>query len=634
MTELEKALEQLKLFLNESGYEEAENLMTMSKEELDELFRRFKRDVRKRERAYSPNSDEYKKLNEQRALVEQIEKMLRDREMENSGLMLPGADEEDDADSTELADMEKTDEATEERKSSETSHESYKAEQLRKYKDATDVQTKQEIYREVAKKAESDKEYLCLLAELEEADHKNKDRIARIYDSLIRSGSVSAAWKVTEKNAEGILLPYEMNETYRNIAIEGDCAEAILDKAWSFAKLDFNSNHMHRFEEKKEPFELFEKYLKLRSAISMQNGNDRKVVFYYYRLGTELGYDLLKESVTVPLRELIENEGIYTWCAQCLEGQLYLRAGRYDEAQKLLCNVANRDEEATVILEKLLLSNYMEQRPQEQKDLEVFLEGMLYCEDVIPAVREELFEWYGWRYEFGKNMVCNPSIAYAYYNKAAQIGKWTEDRYKRDKWLKYRGRLLRELNREEQIVFYRNVLEYEFQDGSCITDVYLFLGNLYKEKNVYEKAISYYSEGSSYATDPKVREQCREEYNRCNAWVTKHQVQWEEAEESYNECNSGNVRGKPAGFKRLRELARKGNTYAALRFAQVAEQDEFLRAVMQNDFPTTKEIFSCYKAAAEAGEREAISRMADILEHGQLGQLKDTDAAERWRRRL
>ena len=151
---------------------------------------------------------------------------------------------------------------------------------------------------------------------------------------------------------------------------------------------------------------------------------------------------------------------------------------------------------------------------------------------------------------------------------------------------------------------------------------------------MYEKARDIYSQGSRYAESPNAREQCRKEHKRCDDKFTKRQTYIVEATDSYNQCHTSLIGQKRGGFERLRDMAKHGNTYAALRFAQVAEQDCYLKDSMGESFPSQEEIFHCYKNAAEAGEREAIGRMVDILEYGQLGQRKDTVAAERWRGRL
>ena len=62
MTELAKVLEQLKQFLKEAGYEESAYLETMQTEELNDFLRKFKREIKRKESVYSPNSAQYKNL--------------------------------------------------------------------------------------------------------------------------------------------------------------------------------------------------------------------------------------------------------------------------------------------------------------------------------------------------------------------------------------------------------------------------------------------------------------------------------------------------------------------------------------------------------------------------------------------
>ncbi len=603
MTELEKALQELKEVLKEAGYEEAGSLMTMSEEKLDELFRRFKRDVRKRERTYSPNSNEYKSLNEQRVLVERIEKILRAQAMENSGLMLSGS-------------------AIVETPRGNTQNLSQQLEAYKLAKRRNDIPLMQKLYRDVAQKAEQNPEYLHLLACFEEVEQKSKERTRRLYDKAARSGNAKVAWELAKKSREEILLTSDMEKTYKELAVEKGHKEAVLEKARAQAGIIKDRCYT---QDTRAAYLLFRKYLMSRSFVRMDNEDDRQALFYYYKLGDENRYDMLKESVTIPLRALIENPGSYTRAAQELEGHIYANSGRVDEAIELLLSAGT--EGATEEIEAIFFSDYYNKNPKEQELLENHLENMLYKEDTIPEVREELFEWYGWRYETGRKMICDEAIAYAYYGKAASMGGWK-------KYENYRRRILGKRNRNEKIVFFEKVLDYEFKDGSHYTDVYLDLAKLYEEKNMYEKARDIYSEGSRYANTSNVRQQCQIEHKRCDDKFTKRQIYIVEAQDSYNQCHTSLIGQKRGGFERLRDMAKHGNTYAALRFAQVAEQEGYLKDSMRENFPSQEEIFQCYKDAAEAGEREAIGRMVDILEYGQLGQRKDTVAAERWRGRL
>ena len=122
-------------------------------------------------------------------------------------------------------------------------------------------------------------------------------------------------------------------------------------------------------------------------------------------------------------------------------------------------------------------------------------------------------------------------------------------------------------------------------------------------------------------------------YTRCKERIDKRMAQIEVATPSFNQCNTSLIGQKKEGFTRLRTMAKNGNAYAALRFAQIAEQDNYLKENM-SDFPTNQEIFECYRAAAKAGERDAISRMADIFGYGQLGQRRDAAEERGWRSKL
>lgn len=616
MEELEKALGKLKLFLEKAGYEEANDLVIMSQEELSELFRKIKRDVRKRERIYSPNSEEYKSLNEQRTLVESIEKMIREKEKEKSGLML----------STDIVEeASKKDEVVTETKNTGFIYKAYEWSRLEMYKmymEAGRVDMKQKVYREVAKKAETEPECLCLLARFEEMEQINKDRIVRLYDKVARNGNAEIAFELANKSKEGVLLSSDMVKTYSDMAVEFGQVNAILDKAYALAGIKEDGCYK---KDTKEAFSILKEYLMSCTSISMANDSDREVVYYYYKLGIEHGYNMLKETVTVPLKDLIENKGTYTQEANYLEGHMYVNANLYYEAIMLFLGIGTIA--ATEEVEKLFFSDYYNQREEEQHKLDKYLEGLLYSEDTVSEVREELFKWYGWRYEVGKKMICNKVAAYAHYGKASLLGGLK-------KYEKYKNRILEKLSINERLVLFEDVVEYQFLDLSCYTQVYLPWGQTYEAKYMYEQACKIYMEGSRYSTNSIVREKCMAAYKRCDEKIVKRKVWMKEAEDSYNQCDTTLVGQKRGGFERLRDMAKRGNTYAALRFAQVAENDIYLKNVMKGEFPSEEEIFTCYKKAAESGEREAISRMVDILMHGQLGQSRNTVTAERWREKI
>ena len=648
MTELEKALEQLKGFLEEAGYEEAEYLMTMSDEELDELFRRFKRDVRKKERAYSPNSNEYKSLNEQRALVERIEKMLRDREKENSGLMLSGAAEESDTDS-EVDDFESDEEEFDEEEEFEDDEEeewntaAYQMEQEKQakkrareklkrdledkynqymtYKDDKSLRAMEErkrIYKEVAELAKTDGAYVNLLAIFEDESKSSNRRIMHLLEQASEMGNGAAANNLSKFYRMGIRVPKNMQKSraYLDLAVERDSTSAILRKALELAISNMNDYAYEKDEE--AAFSLFKRYIELRTPLDMLNSDDRKALYYYYLFGARCGHDMEKEAVSESWEILLDGDDDYAKKAKRLPAIILQGQGRYEEVVQLLIDEGT--ESAMEKVEDLFFHEYFTSRPELQRNLENYLLQMRDSEEMISEVREELYEWYGWRYETGKDMIKDTAIAYAYYGKAAALGGW-------EKYQNYKNRILKDLSTSDRIVFFKNVMAQGY------FEVAKEIAELYEEKYLFEDAKEYYQQGSEYATDRAVKQQCREGYTRCKERIDKRMAQIEAATPSFNQCNTSLIGQKKEGFTRLRAMAKNGNTYAALRFAQIAEADNYLKETM-SDFPTNEEIFECYKAAAKAGERDAISRMVDILEYGQLGQLKAEFAGNWWRNKL
>ncbi|MBR5508437.1 MAG: SEL1-like repeat protein [Lachnospiraceae bacterium] len=622
MTEFEKILKQLKIFIEEAGYEEASSLETMPEKEMSDLLRRFKREIKRRENAYSPNSAEYKSLSEQRKLAEQAEKLLRDKAKEESGLTLAEEEEETEHESRKTVEEEHISIYRMKRDKEEDSDRDKikkdlddKYELYMKARRENDVASMQKIYKQVAELQEKSPAYINLLAIFENMHKGNYRRTVHLFEYAVQMGNAAAALNLANFYQKGtmVLKNLEKAREYLDLAVKRENINAMHQKALELGCSDVNG---FAYEKNKEAaFLLLKKYIEMKTPLDMTSRRDRQALYFCYLWGARSGYDMEREPAAEPWRRLLEVEGSYSKKALKIPAIILQGQGRYEEAVQVLLDAGT--ESAMEELEELFFHEYFTSRPQLQQNLENYLLQMRDSDETVPEVREELYEWYGWRYETGKDMIKDTAIAYAYYGRAAALGGW-------EKYQNYRNRILKKLEPDEKIVFFKNVLSQGYYD------VAKEIAELYENNYQFENAKEFYHQGSEYAADRMVKQQCREGYARCKERLDKRQAQIEAATPSYHQCNTGLIGQKKDGFVRLREMAKQGNTYAALRFAQIAEQDSYLKDTM-NNFPSPAEIFNCYKNAAEAGEWEAISRMAEIYEYGQLGQRRDQAMAERWR---
>ena len=605
MAGLEQRLEEWKVYLQEAEYEEAARVDTMSVDELTELLRRVSREVKRREGVYSPNSLEYKSLSEHRKLIEQIQKHLRDAEKENSGLTLPETQREASDDTT----------GCEEEKVLEDIRCKYQM--FLEAKENGDTQVMQRCYKCIADMA---KEHLLALNALSiiEMRNGNDRRGISLCRKLCEKGHARAATRLSIYLKYGVKMEKDVQKAreYLDLAVERADERAIMYKGLDLAGGLESCIYEKNYE---EAFQVVKQYLENKASLDMTSKFDRCALYYYYYAGAKSGHDMEKEALGYSWKSLIEVEGISAERAMELTGIILEGQGRYEELVQAYLDEGT--ETAIEKVEELFFHEYFVSRPALRQKLEHYLTQLRDSEDTEPNVRAKLNDWYGWRYETGKDLIEDAATAYAYYGKAAAItGSWSGRE-------KFRNRVLEKLNDKEKIVFLKNVMSEGY------LDVAGEIAGLYEEAFLNEEAKEYYRQGAQYATDSKVKKQCMEGYARCKARIDRRRVQIEEAAPSYNQCSRGLVGQKRDGFLRLLDLAKKGNTYAALRFAQTAEQDSYLQDVI-TEFPSENEIFAYYVKAAEAGEHEAMSRLADIYEYGQLGQRKDMSAAQKWRKKL
>lgn len=500
-------------------------------------------------------------------------------------------------------------------------------------RDKNRLQEKQkQSYMELLK-APRGKEYLRLLAEsaeickqldlLEQENKNSRRREVQLTKQAVLAGNSGAAGKMALLYQQGKKVPKDLQKAREclDMAIEGENVKAIRLKALGV----IGNNNLFQYEKnEEEAFRLFKKYIELRRPLDMKDKMDRECLYFYYYVGAKCGHDMEKEALPESWKSLIETEGIYSKDARQIQGLILAGQGKYQEAVITFLDAGTVD--AMKEVESLFFHKFFEENPNLRQDIEKYLENMLKNSQTAVEIRRELYRWYAWRYETGTGKPKRDAIAYAYYEKAAILqGKGAN----RD----YRKRFLRGFTNAQEIVFYRSVLEQCLPDDTYYNDVLLDMGQVYEGNGQLADSMQMYQQGAEEALSAEVRKLCNEGEQRCQAIIDRRRVQEEEAKASINQCESHTPGVKKIGFERLWEMANKGNTYAAYYVAYFAENDVLIKDYVKK-FPTNQEIISCYKRAAEDGWSEAIVRMADIYEYGQLGQRRDASLAERWRSKL
>lgn len=611
MAELEQKLEEWKAYLKDAEYEEAGYVDTMPVEELKDLLRRVSREVKRRESAFSPNSPEYKSLSEQRSLIEQIQKILCDREMENSGLMLSVPEAEPET-------IPEPEVPEEERREQLFKDIMDKQKLYEKARQNGDREVMQSIYKEVADMAKQYPYCFNVLASFEYHGRGNKRRAVSLYKKGCELGSGVAAYKLAFCYYNGILLKKDvvMAKKYLNLAVEREYTPAILFKAFELAGATKNE---FRFKTDYEAaFSLFEKYYAGNPTFDMTNVVDRMALYYYYYSGAKSGHNMKEEALPVSWERLVEVEGICTDSAK--ELPVVMLEGQREYEKLIQSYIDAGTKEGMYKVKKFFFHEYFTSRPGLRQNLDNYLMKLRDAEDTAPEVRAELNDWYGRRHETGKDAVKDDAMAYAFYGKAGTLTKHRE----------FQSRALNYLSKAEKITFFKNVINEGYND------VAKELAGLYEDKYRYDDAKAFYQLGSERAIDREVKKQCKEGYARCDEKISKRNAQIEEATPSYNQCNTETLGQKVSGCQHLVDLADQGNTYAALLVAQLLETDEYIRDHLEIKINATLDevIVGCYKMAAEAGEYEAIQRMVDIYERGLFGQREDSYKAKMWRNRL
>lgn len=611
MAELEQKLEEWKAYLKEAEYEEAGYVETMPVDELKDLLRRVSRGVKRRESAFSPNSPEYKSLSEQRSLIEQIQKILRDREMENSGLMLSVPEAEPET-------IPEPEVPEEERREQLFKDITDKQKLYEKARQNGDREAMQSIYKEVAVMAKQYPYCFNVLASFEYHGRGNKRRAVSLYKKGCELGSGVAAYNLALCYYNGILLKKDvvMAKKYLNLAVEREYTPAILFKAFELAGA--TKNDFRYKTDYEAAFSLFEKYYAGNPTFDMTNVVDRMALYYYYYSGAKSGHNMEKEALPVSWERLVEVEGICTDSAKELPGVMLEGQREYEKLIQSYIDAGTK--EGMYQVKKFFFHDYFTSRPDLRQNLDNYLMKLRDAGDTAPEVKAELNDWYGRRHETGKDAVKDDAIAYAFYGKAGTLAKHRE----------FQSRALQYLSKSEKITFFKNVINEGYND------VAKELAGLYEDKYRYDDAKAFYQLGAERAIDREVKKQCQDGYARCDEKISKRNAQIEEATPSYNQCNTETLGQKLSGFQTLIDLEKQGNTYAALRVAQLLEADEYLRDHLKIEINATLDevIVGSYKMAAEAGEYEAIQRLVEIYEQGLLGQRENSYKAKMWRKRL
>lgn len=584
MTKLEDILKQIEDFPQ-----------AVPQQELAAELKKKSREIGKRQGGISPSSEEYGKLDKQRELIDGAIKMLHEKAIEESGLVPAGTTQNQKQDEITREEMERW---------------------YNKYQKA-EKENRQRMYREVSMRAENgDRNAVVLLAmtySRTEENNLNQFQYIRLLKKAAEMKSPVACQMLYEAyiTGNGVIKNTEKSKKYLKEVIRYGNKEMHL----KYAQALKNGNEIEGYEKNiEQAYEEYKAYILRFGPLDMDKDEDRKILYDCYWCGYSLGKHMDKENIPQKLELLMDGRSYAKEAAQ-MKGMYFRKQGKYEDAVQLyLASGVDGIKE----IEKLFFENYFTERRELQTKLDIVLKKMTKDSSVDDDIRAELYFWYGERYEEGNGVVQDNLEAFICYYKANELNS---------NYGVNMETMLENAVQMKDISFLKDA----FEEG-C-NDVAEALGNWYQEKGIYEKALFYYKEGYEKGIDESARDICRKKYTKLQKKINQRNTYIEECEAVYIHCNTKNVGRKKESFERMRLMAKKGNTYACLRVAQVAERDGYLK---ENAIylPTEEEIFQFYLKAAEAEEGEAVIRMVEIYRDGLLGQKKDSKKQYEWEQKI
>lgn len=568
------------------------------------------RDIGKKQGNIPPSSEKYKKLEQQRELIDSAIKILREKELAESGLLPKGTLEKQAEEEQREGQQPKEQQIEEQNEISVEEMERW----YNKYQKA-EKENRQRMYREVSLRAEQgDRSALILLAMTYIRNRKNK---------LSRVQGIRLLRKAAEMNSlTACELLYEIYTKEGEEVLNPEAADIYLEKGMSLGNKKLYIKYFEDSKRAKQAYDGYKNYILRYTPLNMDVEEDRTALARCYILGYALGKNMDKEGIPEKVEKVIDCKDSFSKLAALAKGEDLEKQGKYENAVELYLEYGGF--EGIKKITEIFFNTYFEERRKTQLTLNSVLENRAEDISLDRDSRELLYTWYGERYELGKGVTQDKKTAFIYYSKVDDL---YEGKVHGNEGKRRMDAMLKNAVAQGDKDFLKEIFEEGFSDiGEALGDYYMKLKN-------YEEAFFYYKKGYDGGIDENIRNRCKKKYTDYQKKQEQRNAYIEECEAAYVYCNTTNIGRKKESFERMRLMAKKGNTYACLRVAQIAEKDAYLKenAIY---FPSEKEIFQFYREAAMAGEGEAISRMIEIYRDGVLGQVKNINKQKEWEKRL
>ena len=559
------------------------------------------REIGKRQNRIYRDSEEYNNLDKQRELIDAALGILHEKALAESGLV-PLGTLKSQKEKIEVEEIEEQEIVEEVEDISVTDAEAW----LERYKKA-DKEAKQKMYREVSILAEKgDRNALVLLAM---TYRKNQ------HDKLKQVQSIRLLKKAAEyKSPTACEFLYQSYLSGVDTIPNAEAANTYLEKASMLGNKKLHLQFIESIEKLEQKYEEYKKYIVKYVPLNMNEEADTEVLYKVYSLGYDLDKNMDKENIPEKLDKLLMVEK-YTKKAKKLKGKHLKKQGNYEEFVQI--NLESGLEGIQEI-ENIFFDKYFEEHRELQVTLDRILEKKAVDLNTDDNIRAELNYWYGNRYELGKDKIKSEVQAFIHYSKAANLNSSYKEKV---------NQLLLNAKQKKNVIFLKELI-----DEGCY-DVAEILGDIYENKREYDKALIYYRECYERGLDKAARERCSEKYGNLDRRLRERKIFVDECDEVYVYCSGTNIGRKKESFEKLRQMAAKGNYYAGMRYAQIAEKDFYLKENAIN-FPNQKELYEYYYRAASNGEEEAILKMIEIYSKGLLGKSRSYELQKKWEQRL
>lgn len=595
MLEMEKILLQIEDFP-----------LDLSGNELEEELNKRSRLLGKKQSNFSANSEEYKEYGRQRELVETALKMLRDKAKEKSALV-PVKEEA-------MAPQKQPKEAHYVENMVKVWEEEYSKALWR-----NDIKTLQDIYSQVSRYAEAgNAQATNMLGILTLLEKKNKAKVLRFFNKAGEDGFATAKRNLSYLIAQGNLCKKNLGKA--RALIEQAAEEGNNGSMYHLAleKLQVTRVYEYDFIDRKKAYSLLKQYIQNIAPLDIKDDEQRRALYLCYKTGYELKLDMEKEGVAEPLNLLLKHPGKYTEEVKGLQGAKQLMCGNYDEA--IQSYLEHQTVDSIKALEQIFFRKDFEKNRERQRKLDKDLETLRDEESTDKDIRIELYDWYGWRYEYGKAKLQEKAMAFwCYYMQFVLSGKQPSK--------------LQEMTETAKSQKDTVLLEEVIEKGAY--DMCFEAGLIYRKRHAYDKALAHYRMAYEYAENSSTRELAKNNFEILKKKVDRQRRDIEECEPVYRQFMAVGLGNKLETFRKMQSMVYRGknyqdcNTYACLRVAQIVETDTYIQDCLKdNEAYTPAKILWLYQQTEKGDLEEGVCKLYEIYSKGLYGQAKNQEKAD------